>query len=254
MSDFARRMSESIRNINALKPDLRVVSIETTDPLTIKVDGVGSIPAISASPVVLSAGTNNAIALMLQRSKPVVFPLDPENEWPAEDVVGRVLSLQDEEFENFEPSVSFARHRSSVLTQYGKLYQHNHAESGVTIGAWDSDQGSISQGNRFEVKSRGQLSTLFGGVVRPLPFAMATGSIVTTGAANTTRNVTVTLPTGLFTQTPQNVFVGLRSSNPQNGSVSFVSASTSQIDLYLRYSTASNITISWLAIQMTPEG
>lgn len=246
MSDFAKRVSESMRNINGLKPDLRVVSIETVEPLTIKIDGV-TVPAVSASPVVLNSGTNNAIALMLQRSKPVVFPLDPENEWPAENVAGRALYLQDEIAENEKPEVLLTRHHTAG-THHGNLFVDNF-DGMLSLGIWSNPDTDPEDGAKLSLIKNGILRVRHGGVSRALPFATASGGVQITKATTTT----VTLPANRFTSSPR-VFLEVETTAGAGIGVTtmVLDTATNQFRLRADGGSGTTVSIAWVAIQLTP--
>ena len=74
------------------------------------------------------------------------------------------------------------------------------------------------------------------------------GSVSVAGAANETRVVIVTVPAGYFATQPS-VAVTMRTSNPQNGSISVIVDSETQFSIRLRYTTTTTVPVSWIATE-----
>lgn len=102
------------------------------------------------------------------------------------------------------------------------------------------------------INGTGAFQFRHGGVTRPLPYATASGAVSITPVANSTVNVTVTLPAGRFTEIP-NVFVSVDSTVPEQiTGYSMSNVTTSSFRINLRRTNTTGTGIKWFAIQMTP--
>lgn len=90
-------------------------------------------------------------------------------------------------------------------------------------------------------------------VNRPIPFAVASGRTNITIPSSSIAQVSVTFPTGRFTQQP-NGFASIRATNPDIYKARFVASGTTGGTAYATNASTASITLGleWLAIQMTP--
>jgi hypothetical protein len=108
----------------------------------------------------------------------------------------------------------------------------------------------------FRVQNDGNLWRLWGGVWRPLPFAMAAGTVSISLSGTSIGSTSVTFPSGRFTQAP---IISIAMASAAGGSQKFVprftniSTTGATAFIYTGDSTTStaNVTIHWTAVQIT---